>query len=998
VPHPLRLTEGSKPLHSLRAKAAALVLLFLPGLAGAAINQYITVEPAAPLGASPAPLTILGDPVTVGIPLTVADSISSWQQLGISGTSAYQFRIGNTDSVSGYRSLAFGTFLANGGPYTVTSSGLGKYPTTDSLAIDVGDTLVVNTGPASFLIKQKGFNFLNAVYTRWAGVSMPVKRHAWGGIAVQFGATTYSSANDDSCTVSIFENGPAAAIIKAEGMLKSGTARSTRLMDYTCYLHFYKGQSWVRAEVILKNARYLGTGGFAAKYFDSARVTMPVTLTGTRQIAYGTPTGVDSATIATAGYSYLYQACNQKYYDTATANVIPYLTPDQGLKIVGATKNNILGNTADVAPGWMRLKGTNCGVYAGIRNLASYFPAGFYVGHDTLSVEMFSKFNSQDSLVFSWGAHDSRQIFLDFGDPNAGWAKAATRTEYPLVARLPYEFYASQGAFDGETRLVSFADEQRFFSTELGKTWPPTNKDFRYGATTVTAPRQYSFPTTGGGNQFDQDCTHLLDYLRTGYAGRFVEAYLGTKFKADQAVPWSDDIDWSLYHKLDNNHDEIKNNDVPASTGGFNGKGMGNQFDNEHPHWDSMAWMYGLTGDEHLKDAVNEYLQWRYYRANVPNYGVIWAKNPMTDVDSTTTYHGFQHHRLWSRALRDMALGYNYTGKNKYLTRVKQMTRVLLASREAVALGDTLGRNPYRGFTFFNDDSTVTGTRQVHLFYLNEIEPEGDMAAMRLFKHIATADTNATYVVGDSLYQGLRDYMTGLAYFCQEARVAPNAIGYVYDYPTRGKTLTVGTRGDQTGYVFAHGYENTGDSTFAYACRDMAWRVPEYQHWLRGSELPEQARIWTWLNRQNFGVEHIAATQVVTIPGDSSLTLVFTVPPGATEIIARMNSAADTLVGRDAPVPIGTLRYNPTTARYNIASVGDTIPFWAERAVVPQMSIVDSVAGVPAFYVLNQGTFKSNYAVGWWIDVKIDRNSVNIPSRTFVPHNQVLAEPDDSDD
>ncbi len=92
--------------------------------------------------------------------------------------------------------------------------------------------------------------------------------------------------------------------------------------------------------------------------------------------------------------------------------------------------------------------------------------------------------------------------------------------------------------------------------------------------------------------------------------------------------------------------------------------------------------------------------------------------------------------------------------------------------------------------------------------------------------------------VDDPLSEELRDYMSGLAWFTlQEAQIVPEARGYPYDYFSAAPNPTPGTRGDQTGILLTHGYEQTGDARFVDRARRLAWRVPEDQHPLRASEL-----------------------------------------------------------------------------------------------------------------------------------------------------------------
>jgi hypothetical protein len=137
----------------------------------------------------------------------------------------------------------------------------------------------------------------------------------------------------------------------------------------------------------------------------------------------------------------------------------------------------------------------------------------------------------------------------------------------------------------------------------------------------------------------------------------------------------------------------------------------------------------------------------------------------------------------------------------------------------------------------------------------------------------------------DPLKEELRDYLYGLAWFTlEEAQVVPEAPGYPYGYFANGPNVP-GERGDQTGTLLTLGYELSGDPEFVRRSRALAWSVPEDQHPLRASELPEQLRIWRWLHRDEVGA--VLLEPQTTRHDDGSWTLRWTVPAGATSYIVK---------------------------------------------------------------------------------------------------------------
>ena len=218
-----------------------------------------------------------------------------------------------------------------------------------------------------------------------------------------------------------------------------------------------------------------------------------------------------------------------------------------------------------------------------------------------------------------------------------------------------------------------------------------------------------------------------------------------------------------------------------------------------------MILYYQLTGDERVRAAIEDYGEYRHYRAGHPFWGAI---------------HGgaISHFRLWSRAFRDVALLYEFTGQQRYLDAVRTMARTLTGTIES---GTGRGRNLQRGYFYFGKPEDPR--RRIHLFFLTEMNPIGVREAIRVLPS------------DDPLREELRDYLTGLAWFTlREAQISPNAKGYPYGYYSAESNAELGRRGDQTGILLAHGYEQTGNPEFIHLC--LFWNDPEilpkFQHYL----------------------------------------------------------------------------------------------------------------------------------------------------------------------
>jgi hypothetical protein len=823
----------------------------------------------------------------VGIPLDARENITDITQLGLDGAEAAQFRVLERDRSTGRIRWVLADFLADspGGSYALVDGG-GNVGGAN-LAADHGARIVVTTGAACFEIRRNGFNLLDRVLQGNGLVldsgangapSSSAKRaqevvspHAGGGLVVRSGGTRYESGLDDTSDVVIEENGPVKAVVRAHGTLRSTTGGAS--LDYTVRLHFYRGQACCRVFGTLRNADIATP---AARTFDAAWIELPLHLETSRRVTFGAKGSVFTGDLGRTDTAYLFQGDNTFQRSPRTDGILPYLTNARGLEIgMAGRRFTALGATADIAAGWMSVEDSNHRVLAGMRDFASHFPSGLELHGDSLSVEVFSRRNPQRGLVFSWGAHETREILLQFSQPGASPEDFRSTLQNPLVARCQLERYRDTGAFCGEHRLVSVAEEKQFFA-EQGRSWNPAS----YAEADLRLDRQYDFGTTGGPNQFDRDECNLLDFARGCGGGNFLQARLSVLWKADQAVTHSDDFDYGTHQ---NRIDDIAVVQQP----GFDGKGAGNTFDDEHPHWVCMLHYYHMTGDEHVREAIEDYGEWRLYRAGNPTYGPIHGA-------------GLGNFRLWSRCLRDVALLYELTGQPRYLDAVHVMGQTLTTTLER---DGSRGRNLERGYFFFG--SATDPNRFIHLFFLTEMNALAVQEAMRVLPS------------DDPLKEELRDYLYGLAYFTlQEAQISPTANGYPYEYMSAVPNTVLGARGDQTGLVLTHGYEMSGDPEFVKRSRALAYRVPQYQSQLRGSELSTHLRIYRWLHRDEVGALFVHPQ--VRANGDGSYTLQFPAPAGAREYIVKYGPRP----------PVENLGFDQQTRTYRV-DPANAMNFWA---------------------------------------------------------------------
>lgn len=772
---------------------------------------------------------------SAGIPFAPEFNLRGVDSLGMDGTSAAQFRVLQRDPNTGAVTWVLATFVAGGAPCTVVrgTGAFGGAP----LATMSADSIRIDTGPGTFWVCRRSFNGIDRVVMDGAEFVAP---HAGGGLVAESGGVRFESALDSVPEVGLEENGPVRAVVRARGTLRA--AGGAALFGFTVRLQFDRGSRDCRAFVTLRNA---AAAAPLPRTFDAAWFELPLALAPGREVRFGFPGEGFWSRVGAGGAAHLFQGDNAGLRGSRTGDIAPRLTAANGLEVAfDGTPFNALGNPHDVARGWVRIDDGRHAVLAGMRDLAAQFPSGFDVRGDRLAVELFSRHNPTAGIVFSWGAHETREILLSFDATGASGEAFRSRMQWPLVGRVPFETYRDTGAFLGERRLVTLEQESRFFADQ-GKNWQLP----RRAAADLKLTRRYHFGTTGGPNQFDQDECLLLDYARSGSPGLFLQARLGVLWKADQSVVHSDDFDYGTY--------ALGAREIPVpNPKSFHGRGAGNTFDDEHPHWVCMLHYYHLTGDERVREAIVDYGEWRRYRSGNPIHGARQGG-------------ALNHMRLWSRCLRDLALVWELTGDERLLKDVRTMARALTAT---VSDGRSRGRSLERGYFYSGEPDNAQ--RPIHLFFLTEMNSLAVHEAMRVLP------------AGEPLREDLRDYLTGLAWFAlDEAQILPEARGYPYNYFAAAPNPTPGTRGDQTGTLLAHGYEQTGERRFAERARSLAWRVAEDSHPLRASELATHVRIWRWLHREQAGVVWIEPRALRN--ADDTWTLSWTVPEAAQEIIVH---------------------------------------------------------------------------------------------------------------
>ncbi|MFZ2937579.1 MAG: M64 family metallopeptidase, partial [Candidatus Omnitrophota bacterium] len=277
------------------------------------------------------------EPLTVGIPLSEDSGITNISQLGLNGVSIQQFRplaYWINGNIKWVLVDTQATVQANSQTTISLVSGTGNSGGSN-LAIDNGSYLSVDTGTAQFMIKKSNFNMVDKAVVN--GKELVQQNNSGGLSMVGYEDTTftfngmtqtlvkntvYDSKNDPDSTAVIEENGPVRTVIKAMGSFKDTSGN--RFMDYTVRLHFYKGKSYVKSQVIMRHGqeeKHPNTfGGYSQqpRTFSNMQVSIPLNLGIGKQFEFVTNKGIFSGNVDSSAY--LYQAHSKAHANPSIEN------------------------------------------------------------------------------------------------------------------------------------------------------------------------------------------------------------------------------------------------------------------------------------------------------------------------------------------------------------------------------------------------------------------------------------------------------------------------------------------------------------------------------------------------------------------------------------------------------------------------------------------------------------------------------------------------------
>jgi len=632
------------------SSASVLVVLFLlASSAFAQLNVPLTIQEMEYPGRTGIART--SEPLTVGIPLAKGvvpcananpASCVGLTALGLTGATMGQFRclVEWDDQSCKWVLVDTQASLTAGGVNTsvaLTNGGTGNFGGTN-LATDNGAAISVDTGAAQFTIRKANFNGLDTVVVggttlvaTGTSTGLAIVGPAPGGTSCGTCTTTYTSSNDAASTGIIEENGPVRAVVKADGAHKD--AAGNTYMRWTVRLYFYRGKSYVRANVSLRNADNAASAfNTAYKGFTSYEFRLTPALGAGRSFAFGNDTATPTpGSFTGTENAYLYQAytthMEHSDWSSSTASFVTRsgsTYAQNGYQVTQGASTMLRGAASSAASTMFGdlSDSTGAGVLAGVHLGGEFWPKSvqFQNGGSEVRVGIWpdqSLYTGTCSLTpcaspyyQAWPQHSIHDVYLNFH--SAGLASSQNeflKQQFSLVARTSVDYYNSTNAMFNS--LINPSEEDSYYRAQ-GMSC--CIADF-----TPNVFRFYAWPNTGGSNQADFALAYMRNFLERGYTGRYMWAVNRYRFDAEQAFPRSDGFTWRT------SGSSLDSWGFP--TAGSTNSGNANRawVDQEHAHWYGMVDYYFVSGDETIHDAINDGPKDRFLNTTASlNTGNLW--------------------------------------------------------------------------------------------------------------------------------------------------------------------------------------------------------------------------------------------------------------------------------------------------------------------------------------------------------------------------------------
>ena len=470
-----------------------------------------------------------------------------------------------------------------------------------AIASETASLVLLNTGPLQVQVRKSAFNLLDRVVVDGVQVVAPGTSLGIVGQTVSLQALT----PDAGTIVWIEENGPARAVVRADGTL--ALSGGPGVIDFTCRIVARRDSRDLEVIFTVRNATIEHP---QHTQIEGVELSIQTTVGASPFARLARHDGVEQGPLAAGQSAWLRQAYSVAPTEVVlgtTPNYLPHIPKlsdnvlmEEGYELVfaGAT-THALGNKYEVpVHGWVDLSGASAGVTLAAKQMPYFWPGALEVtGSGELRAGVFTTRNVAP-YTFIWRQHESRTVLFAFHTAPADPESTARALDWPFTGRAAdYKHYDRAGVFP--YRLVTVAEQNEVYAAiGLSHTVTIHNED-------LLVTRFLYKGTPGGANNHDSIERRLGgEWLRHGHGGQYVEAMDLALWKSEWQIPRSDDFDHAddpgpINPALPHTQDVV--------------------VDAEHRYRDGQVLAYYLSGDERFREALLDEAELLLAWANTPH-------------------------------------------------------------------------------------------------------------------------------------------------------------------------------------------------------------------------------------------------------------------------------------------------------------------------------------------------------------------------------------------
>ncbi|MFA6471908.1 MAG: hypothetical protein WCU00_07690 [Candidatus Latescibacterota bacterium] len=289
------------------------------------------------------------------------------------------------------------------------------------VTVSSGDGFItVNTGPLKAGMRSQGFRLFESVKVNGKDILTPGVSDGFRIITTD--GAVYETALDRSTKLTIEEEGPLRAIIRAEGRHRSGDGRS--LFDFICRMFFYAGKPWCETEYSFTNSEQPDSVAIAS-----------ISLVSSLSKSAGKFQGVTSEYKIDKFWNFdspfrIYSG-EQDYFGVFGGAV---MYRNDGSEVAG------MGYESEARSRWWVDSSDGVrGLTVSVRDMSQNYPKGIRVSADSIATDIYPS-GEKKPLVFLQGWTKTQTILLYFhtGDAQeAGTRELCFNWQAPVIPWSP---------------------------------------------------------------------------------------------------------------------------------------------------------------------------------------------------------------------------------------------------------------------------------------------------------------------------------------------------------------------------------------------------------------------------------------------------------------------------------------------------------------------------------------------------------------------------------